>query len=147
MAEHALTVTDAKAIVDRLARAKSAQDIDAAMAIYHPDAVLESPPLGTHYIGDQVRGAITGWFAFAPDYHVEIVGSALDGQTLCCWGTITFTPAHTAAGQIPNGNRVCVPVFMLFQFRDGRVSWESFHFDVASAAQQCGVDAKALVKQ
>ncbi|RIT49501.1 nuclear transport factor 2 family protein [Mycobacteroides abscessus] len=147
MAEHALTVSEAKVIIDRLARAKSAQNIDAAMEIYHPDAVLESPPLGTHYVGEQVRGAIAGWFAFAPDYQVEIAGNALDQETLCSWGTITFTPAFTAGGQVPNGKKVSVPAFMLFQFRGGRVSWESFHFDIASTAQQCGVNATALVKQ
>ncbi|WP_459547073.1 alcohol dehydrogenase catalytic domain-containing protein [Nocardia sp. X0981] len=28
-----------------------------------------------------------------------------------------------------------MPVFILFRFRDGRVSWESFHFDVAGVAR------------
>lgn len=147
MAGYVRALAEAKAIVDRLAQAKSDQDIDAAMKVYHPDAVLESPSLGTCYVGEQVKDAVAGWFAFAPDYRVEIAGAALDGETLCCWGTISFTPAFTAAGQIPNGNKVSVPVFMLFEFRDERVSWESFHFDVASTAHQCGVDATALVKQ
>lgn len=96
--------------------------------------------------GAEIEGAITGRFAFAPDYEVRLDGHGLDGETLCCWGEIAFTPAFTFGGAVPNGNRVSVPVFILCRLRDGRVSWESFHFDVAGVARQCGVDATALVR-
>ncbi|WP_233608563.1 nuclear transport factor 2 family protein [Nocardia stercoris] len=142
----ALTRGEAVEIVERLAAAKSRQDVVATMAVYHPDAVLESPSLGSRYVGAQVEGAITQWFAFAPDYEVRLDGHGLDGETLCCWGEIAFTPAFTFGGAAPNGNRVSVPVFILFRFHDGRVSWESFHFDVAGVARQCGVDVTALVR-
>lgn len=146
MVAQALDARDAVEIVERLAQAKSRQDVAATMAVYHPDGVLESPSLGSRYAGTEIEGAITGWFAFAPDYKVRLDGHGLDGETLCCWGEIAFTPAFTAGGAVPNGNRVSVPVFILFRFRDGRVSWESFHFDVAGVARQCGVDATALVR-
>ncbi|MFF7943523.1 nuclear transport factor 2 family protein [Nocardia gamkensis] len=137
---------EAVEIVERLARAKSRQDVAATMAVYHPDAVLESPSLGSRYVGAEVEGAITGWFRFAPDYEVRLDGHGLDGETLCCWGEIAFTPAFTVGGAPPNGSRVSTPVFILFRFRDGRVIWESFHFDVAATARQCGVDATSLVR-
>ncbi|MEV6101743.1 nuclear transport factor 2 family protein [Nocardia sp. NPDC051981] len=146
MVTQALDVREAVQIVERLAAAKSRQDVAATMAVYHPDAVLESPSLESHYAGTEVEGAIRGWFAFAPDYEVRLDGHGLDDETLCCWGQIAFTPAFTFNGAVPNGNRVSVPVFILFRFRDGRVSWESFHFDVAGVARQCGVDASALVR-
>lgn len=146
MITQAVSAREAVEIVERLARAKSRQDVAATMAVYHPDAVLESPSLGSRYVGAAVESAITGWFAFALDYEVRLDGHGLDGETLCCWGEIAFTPAFTFGGAVPNGNRVSVPVFILFRFRDGRVSWESFHFDVAGTARQCGVDASALVR-
>ncbi|MDV2475719.1 nuclear transport factor 2 family protein [Rhodococcus zopfii] len=138
-------VASAIAVAEALAEAKSRQDVQAAMAIYHPDAVLESPSLGTRYEGAQIESAIEGWFAFAPDYRVRLDGRGWDDGTLCCWGSIVFTPAFTFSGAIPNGERVEVPVFILFGFDDGRVAWESFHFDVAAAARQCGVGVDALV--
>lgn len=146
MVAQALDAKEAVEIVERLAQAKNRQDITAAVGVYHPDAVLESPSLGSHYVGAEVEGAVTAWFGFAPDYEVRLDGSALDGDTLCCWGEIAFTPAHTFGRAVPNGNRVSVPVFILFRFRDGHVIWESFHFDVAGVARQCGVDATALVR-
>lgn len=146
MVAHALDAKEAVEIVERLAQAKVRQDVAATMAMYHPDGVFGSPPLGDRYVGAEIEGAITGRFAFAPDYEVRLDGHGLDGETLCCWGEIAFTPAFTFGGAVPNGNRVSVPVFILCRFRDGRVSWESFHFDVAGVARQCGVDATALVR-
>ncbi|MER7755489.1 hypothetical protein [Kitasatospora sp. NPDC097643] len=35
--------------------------------------------------------------------------------------------------------------FILFRFRERQVLWESFHFDVAALARQCGVAATDLV--
>ncbi|WP_040793276.1 nuclear transport factor 2 family protein [Nocardia paucivorans] len=141
-----LDVREAVEIVERLAQAKSRQDVAAAMEVYHPDGVLESPSLGGYYVGGEIEGAVERWFEFAPDYEVRLDGHGLDGETLCCWGEIAFTPAFAFGGAAPNGNRVSVPVFILFRFRDGRVSWESFHFDVAGVARQCGVEASALVR-
>jgi predicted ester cyclase len=145
MSEQTSAATEAAAIVRRLAQAKSRHDVTTAMAIYHPEVVLESPPLGTRYAGDEVRGAVEGWFAFAPDYEVRVDGHGLDGETLCCWGEVSLTPAFTWGGAMPNGKRATVPVFMLFRFRDGRIVYESFHFDVAGVARQCGVDVSELV--
>lgn len=136
---------EAVGIVARLAEAKSRQDAAAAMRVYHPDGVLESPSLGTRYEGAEIAGALAGWFAFAPDYRVRVDGHGADGPTLCCWGEISFTPAFTVGGAVPNGRTATVPVFMLFRFLDGQVVWESFHFDVAGVARQCGVEASALV--
>ncbi|MFC7450927.1 nuclear transport factor 2 family protein [Rhodococcus daqingensis] len=146
MVDQAISVSRAIQVVEGLAHAKSRQDAAGAMAIYHPEAVLESPPLGTRSVGPEVKWAIEGWFAFAPDYEVRVDGHAMDGDTLCCWGEISLTPAFTWTGAVPNGRRATVPVFMLFRFEDDRVSYESFHFDVAGVARQCGVDASALVR-
>ncbi|QKW05416.1 nuclear transport factor 2 family protein [Streptomyces sp. NA04227] len=137
---------EAVEIVARLAEAKCRQDVAASRAVYHRDAVLESPPLGSRSAGPEIDSALQSWFAFAPDYRVRLDGHGLDDGTLCCWGEISFTPAFTASGAEPNGARVEVPVFILFRFADGQVAWESFHFDVAGVARQCGVAASDLVR-
>lgn len=135
------------AIVASLAEAKSRQSVDDALAVYHPDGVLECPPWETRSQGKELRGALEGFFLLAPDYNVELAGSALDGDTLVSWGNISLTLTATFRGDTPNGQRITTPVFILFNFRDGRVIYESFHFDLADMAAQSGVDAASLRTQ
>lgn len=133
-------------IVDALAAAKSRQDVEAAMSIYHPHGVLEAPPFASRREGaTQIRAALEGFFALFPDYAVTLEGSAVSGDTLIAWGSIHLTVTGTPGGQKPNGKRAKVPVFILFRFRDGRVFWESFNFDLASLCRQSGVTADAFV--
>lgn len=142
-----LDPADMKAIVAELARVKSRQDSEAAMQIYHPEGVLAAPPLGSLAQGaDALRRSVETFFKFAPDYAVDLAGQAADGDTLCAWGEIRFTPAYAFNGAIPNGKQVRTPVFILFRFRDRKVIWESFHFDIADVARQAGLAAEAFAR-
>lgn len=133
------------AIVDALAKAKSRQDVGAAMVVYHPRCVLEAPPFGSRHEGsEQIRPALEGFFARFPDYAVTLDGQAVSGDTLAAWGSIHLTLTGQPGGQTPNGKRATVPVFILFRFRDGRVVWESFNFDLASLCRQSGVSLDAF---
>jgi predicted ester cyclase len=134
-----------KAIVSELARVKSNQDNEAALSIYPPDAVLLSPTKAARSEGTKaLRKALEAFFQFAPDYNVDLSGFAAAGDTLCGWGEIRFTPAHTFRGDVPNGARVVTPAFILVRCQDGEVIWESFHFDLADVARQVGVPAEAF---
>src|SRR4051794_40635059 len=84
-----LSAAEMKQIVSELARVKSEQDIEAALAIYHPEGVLQSPPMGARSHGaDELRRGLEIFFKFAPDYSVQLTGQAADRETLCSWGTI-----------------------------------------------------------
>lgn len=134
-----------KSIVGELARVKGRQNVEAALAIYHPEGELVSPPMGSASNGaDEIRKSLETFFRFAPDYSPKLSGMAADGDTLCAWGDISFTPTYTPRGDKPNGSSVTTPVFILFRFKDDRVAWESFHFDVADVARQAGVPAEAF---
>jgi predicted ester cyclase len=134
-----------KAIVSELAAVKSRQDLEAALSIYHPNAILLSPPVRSHAQGHaELRNSLTSFFRFAPDYAVDLHGQAADGETLCSWGEIRFTPAYSFRGDKPNGKQIRTPVFILFRFRDDKVAWESFHFDLADVARQVGLPAEAF---
>jgi predicted ester cyclase len=134
-----------KSIVGELARVKGEQNIETALAIYHPEGELVSQPMGTASRGaTALRKSLEAFFRFAPDYSPKLSGMAADGDTLCAWGDIGFTPTYTPRGDRPNGSRVTTPVFILFRFKDDRVAWESFHFDVADVARQAGVPAEAF---
>ena len=134
-----------KAIVSELAAVKSRQDLEAALQIYHPEAVLLSPPVSSRAQGrGELRNNLATFFRFAPDYAVDLHGQAADGDTLCSWGEIRFTPAYSFRGDQPNGKQIRTPVFILFRFRDDKVAWESFHFDLADVARQVGLPAEAF---
>ena len=144
-AEPLLAPAEMKRIVKELARVKSHQDVEAAMQIYHPGGVLAAPPLGSLAKGaDELRRSVEAFFKFAPDYAVDLTGQAVDGDTLCAWGEIRFTPAYAFNGDKPNGKQVRTPAFILFSFRDRKVVWESFHFDIADVAHQAGLPAEAF---
>lgn len=132
-------------IVEQLADVKSRQLVDDALGIYHPDGVLLCPPFGSRAQGAaELHRSLTVFFAMMPDYSVTLTGYGMDGTTLCAWGTIAMTLAQTFTGEPPNGQRVETPVFILFRFRDGKVAWESFHFDLADVARQSGVPTTSL---
>jgi predicted ester cyclase len=132
-------------IVERLAEVKSRQLVDEALALYHPDGVLLSPPFGSRAEGAaEIRRSLEAFFALLPDYAVELDGYGMDGTRLAAWGTIHMTLTGTFTDDVPNGCRVTTPVFILFEFRDDRVVWESFHFDLADVARQSGVPVTAL---
>jgi predicted ester cyclase len=143
---HGVVPRDAAiALVTRLADVKSRQLVDDALEIYHPDGVLLCPPFRSRAQGTaELRRSLTAFFALMPDYAVTLSGYGMDGTTLCAWGTIAMTLARTFTGEAPNGQRVETPVFILFRFRDGKIAWESFHFDLADVARQSGVPAWSL---
>lgn len=146
IATNELTVARMKEIVNELAAVKSRQDIDAAMRIYHPEAELLSPPMGARYCGEQsLRRGLEAFFRFAPDYHVQVAAMAAEGDTLCAWGEITFTPSHNRHGALGQGRTIRTPAFILFRFRDEKVVWESFHYDLADLARQAGVPAESFL--
>lgn len=143
--QHQLDTAAMAAIVDALAKAKSRQDIDAAMAVYHPQCVLEAPPFGSRREGSaQIHASLEGFFSLFLDYAVSLDGQAVSGDTLVSWGSIHLTLTGAPGGQVPNGKRATVPVFILFRFRDDRVIWESFNFDLASLCRQSGVSLDAF---
>ncbi|HEY0685744.1 MAG TPA: nuclear transport factor 2 family protein [Steroidobacter sp.] len=140
-----LPVEQMKSIVSKLAAVKSRQDLEAALTIYHADGELLSPPVLSRAKGHAaLRNSLATFFRFAPDYEVDLHGQAADGETLCSWGEIRFTPAYSFRGDPPNGKRIRTPVFILFRFRDEKVFWESFHFDLADVARQAGLPAEAF---
>ena len=142
------TFAEMCSIVNALAEAKNRQDVEAALAVYHTDAILESPPFRARRAGtEQLRVGLNSFFEMVPDYAVELPHLVADGDTLCGWGAISFTLSHTFNDAIPNGRRVSTPVFILSRFKERRVIWESFHFDLSDVAEQSGVPTESLIRR
>ena len=132
-------------LAERLAIAKSRQDIPAALEVLHPDMVLETPAFGTRAQGlAENERILTRFFKSFPDYQVTLEGHANSGDTLVCWGTARMTMTGDRFGGVPNGRRAELPVFITFAFRDDRIAHERFVFDLSELCAQSGVSTDAV---
>ena len=132
-------------LAQALAVAKSRQDVPAALTLFHPDMVLESPAFGTraHGLTENVK-ALTRFFRAFPDYQVDLHGHASNGDTLICWGTAQLTMTGDRFGVIPNGRRATLPVIIQFAFKDDLIAKERFFFDLSALCAQSGVSTDAV---
>lgn len=128
-----------------LAAAKSRHDLAAAMTHFHEEMVLEAPAFGSVARGlAENEQALRGFFASFPDYHVDLVGHASNGDALVCWGTVRMTMTGDRFGVVPNGRRAELPVFIQFAFKDDLIAGERFFFDLSSLCAQSGVSTDAV---
>jgi predicted ester cyclase len=128
-----------------LAAAKSRQDLPAAMRLFHPGMVLETPAFGTMARGlAETERALTRFFLSFPDYNVILQGHGSDSDTLICWGTAQLTMTGDRFGVEPSGRRAELPVFMQFAFKDGLIAGERFFFDLSALCAQSGVSTDAV---
>lgn len=131
-------------LAQTLASAKSRQDVEAAMKLFHPDMHLESP------FGTSARGlpaneaALRRFFVSFPDYEVVLEGHASNAGTLTCWGTAQMTMTGNRFGVIPNGRRAKLRVYIQFTFKDGLIASEYFFFDLSELCSQSGVSTDAV---
>lgn len=132
-------------LAEKLAIAKSRQDVPAALKVLHPDMVLETPAFGTRVQGlAENERILTRFFESFPDYHVTLEGHANSDATLVCWGTARMTMTGDRFGGVPNGRRAELPVFITFAFRDDKIAHERFVFDLSELCAQSGVSTDAV---
>lgn len=132
------------ALAQKLAEAKSRQDVPEALKLLHSEMMLETPCLGTRAVGlEENAAALRRWFETFPDYQVDLEGHASDGASLVCWGTLAMTLVGDRFGGIPNGRRAVLPVYIHFTFRDDLIVSERFSFDLASLCAQSGISTDA----
>lgn len=136
-----MTPEQMHALASELARAKSEQNIAAALAIYHPDIELASPSFDALQRGTMaVKRGLQLFFALFPDYRVELHKAALDDLTMLASGQVCMTP------RIPGQNcpRISVPVFLELEFRDARIYRETFFLDAGLVCRRAGITPDRL---
>lgn len=132
-------------LVVALAEAKGRRDLPAALALMHPEMVLETPAFATVAQGlAENERVLSGFFESFPDYRVDLAGHAEHGAGLVCWGTARMTMTGERFGVRPNGRRAELPVFLEFAFRDGLIVHERFFFDLSELCAQSGVSTDAV---
>lgn len=136
------------ALAEALAKAKSRQDVDAAMKLLHPHMILETPAFGTLVRGHaKVEAVLKRFFATFPDYQVSFEGHAASNDTLICWGTARMTMTGDRFGVAANGRKSELPVFIKFGFKNDLIASEQFFFDLSSLCAQSGISTDAVRKR
>jgi SnoaL-like domain len=137
MTDHSTMVS----LVADLAKMKSEQNTAAALDIYHPEVVLQSPGFGALAKGGkEVERQLNLFFALFPDYEVTLTQQAFNDEVLLATGVVSITlNSPTKACQ-----RIQVPVFMEFHFLNEKISKEVFFLDASMVCRKSGVSADDL---
>jgi ketosteroid isomerase-like protein len=133
---YACSVGDLRAFMDRLTAAQNAHDLEGMLACFHEDYRSEQPmyPARTFQGIDQVRKNWSALLQSIPDFHADIVRSAVDRDTV-------FTEIHwtgTKADGTPFEERGVV----IMGIRDDRISWGRLY---AEEVEGEGADIDAVV--
>ena len=125
MASDAVTVEMLKQVLDAFNR----HDLDAIMACFAEDAVLETPrgpdAWGTRYVGKAaVREGLAGRFAGIPDVHYGEDRHMVCGERGVSEWLLTGT---TTAGE-----RIVVRGCDLFEFREGLITRKDSYWKISS---------------
>lgn len=131
------------ALVAQLAQAKSQGDVEAALAIYHPEVELSWPSLGAMTRGTEaVRQGLETFFRVFPDYRISLTSSRMAGEVLMADAQATLTP-HVGAEV---GRTVSLPVRLEFHFSQERVRKEVFGLNHDQLLALAGVSLPDFVQ-
>lgn len=129
---------DPRALIDRLTAAQNAHDLEGMLACFHADYRSEQPlyPARAFQGIDQVRANWSALLENIPDFHAEIVRSAVDGDTV--FVEVRWT--GTKADGTPFEERGV----LIMGIRDDRVAWGRLY---AEEVEREGDDIDAVVRR
>jgi ketosteroid isomerase-like protein len=114
---------DPRALIDRMTAAQNAHDLEAMLACFHEDYRSEQPqfPARTFQGIDQVRANWSALLDAIPDFHAEVLRSAVDGGTV--FVEVDWT--GTKADGTPLEERGVI----IMGTRDDRIAWGRLYVD------------------
>ena len=126
------------AVVERLTAAQNAHDVDAMVACFHDDYRSEQPlfPARTFQGIDQVRANWSALLESIPDFHAEIIRSAVDGDTV-------FVEIHWT-GTKADGTPFEERGVLIMGTRNDRIRWGRLYAD---EVEREGADIDAVVRR
>ncbi|WP_320672058.1 nuclear transport factor 2 family protein [Patulibacter defluvii] len=127
------------------ALAKNRHDVEAAVALCHPDASYESVGVAGRIQGhDGLRAFFGQLFTILPDYRGDFDGTAIAGDTAVVWGRFSGTLAAPLFDGAVDGARIDVPVTFVCRFRDGLLYSDTGYFDAATFYRQAGAPLPSI---
>jgi ketosteroid isomerase-like protein len=137
-AAYARPMGDPRALMDRLTAAQNAHDLEAMLACFHEDYRSEQPqfPARTFQGIDQVRANWSALLGAIPDFHAEVLRSAVDGDILFVEVDWTGTKA--------DGTSLEELGVIVMGIRDDRIAWGRLYVD---EVEREGADIDAVVRR
>ncbi|MDX6591250.1 MAG: hypothetical protein QOJ13_446 [Gaiellales bacterium] len=129
---------DPRAVIEGVTDAQNAHDLEAMLAWFHDDYLSEQPifPSRAFRGVDQVRKNWSTLLASIPDFHSEVVRTAVDGDTI-------FAEVHWT-GTRTDGSTLEERGVMIMGVRDDRVAWGRLFIDEVDRE---GVSIDRVVKR
>ena len=125
--------------------AEAARDLDAILATFTGDCLLETVPLGRRAEGkDAARSAYEGFFTAFPDLSPDDQGIAFGDDVIVVWGLLRGTSGGEWLGVAPGGGSFAVPFANVAPFKDGLMAGESIYFDLATLCDQAGLEVSEI---
>jgi ketosteroid isomerase-like protein len=114
---------DPRALIDRLTVAQNAHDLEGMLACFHQDYRSEQPqyPARTFQGSDQVRANWSALLDAMPDFHAEVLQSAVDGDVIFLEVVWTGTKA--------DGTPLEERGVIVMGIRDDRIAWGRLYVD------------------
>jgi len=120
-------------------RVLNAHDLDALEKYWAPD-IVEEFPVGTYRGRSEVRRYFAETFAALPDFHIEALAMAADGDTVLVRWRVTGTFTGAAwQGIEATGTRIELDGVDCFQMKNGLIQSNVVVFDQLSFARQIGM--------
>jgi steroid delta-isomerase-like uncharacterized protein len=131
-------------LVRRHLEAENAHDLEGTLATLHPDCAFEDFATGQRWHGR--AGAADHYRQWWDTFDVEVRRGA--GQRAYVTtdefyvAEATWHGRHVGSflGFAPSGRSFVQPFVVILSFRDGLMSGERFHYDLASLLRQIGAD-------
>jgi ketosteroid isomerase-like protein len=129
---------DPRALINRLTAAQNEHDLEGMLACFHEDYRSEQPrfPARTFQGIDQVRANWSALLDAMPDFHADVLRSAVDGDTI-------FVEVHWAATKA-DGTPLDERGVIVFGIRDDRISWARLYVD---EVERESADIDAVVRR
>jgi ketosteroid isomerase-like protein len=123
--------------MDRLTAAQNAHDVDAMVACFHDGYDSEQPlfPARTFHGIGQVRANWSAVLDAIPDFHAEILRSAVEGDTI-------FVEIHWS-GTKADGAPLDERGVLIMGTRDDRIAWGRLYVD---EVEREGADIDTVVR-
>lgn len=132
------SVGDPRPVIDRLTAAQNAHDLEGMVACFHEDYRSEQPiyPARTFEGVDQVRKNWSALLESIPDFHSDVLRSAVDGDTV-------FIEIHWT-GTKTDGTPFEERGVLVMGVRDDRIAWGRLY---AEEVEREGADIDAVVRR
>ena len=113
----------ALSVLERMHRALNAHDIDAFVELFSPDYRSEQPAHPDREFGgrEQVRENWGGTFQEVPDFHADLLRSAVSGDTV--WSEWDWY------GTRKDGSRLEMRGVVLMGVQEGQIAWARLYME------------------